>query len=88
MDEELLREIKQKALYRAAMFFVSDFDENFTADQIIEAIWNESDSVVIWEAVEHMDSEDIVEMIDGLAHDFVEFATEYMKKNESNESRP
>ena len=88
MDDKLLREIKQRSLYRACMFFVSDFDEKFTADQIVEAIWNKSDSVVIWEAVEHMDSEEIVEMIDGLAHDFVEFAIEYSKKNETNESRP
>jgi broad-specificity NMP kinase len=88
MDEALLREIKQKALYRACMFFVSDFDEKFTADQIIEAIWNESGSVILWEAVEHMDSEDIVEMIDGLANDFVEFAIEYNQKNKTKESRP
>jgi hypothetical protein len=88
MDEALLREIKQKALYRACMFFVSDFDEKFTADQIIEAIWNESGSVILWEAVEHMDSEDIVEMIDGLAHDFVELVVEYSKKSETEESRP
>jgi hypothetical protein len=80
MDEALLREMKQKALYRACMFFVSDFDEKFTADQIIEAIWNESSSVTLWEAVEHMHSEEIVEMIDGLANDFVQFALEYIKK--------
>jgi hypothetical protein len=88
MDEALLREMKQKALYRACMFFVSDFDEKFNADQIVEAIWNESDSVLIWEGVEHMSPEDIVEMIDGLANDFVEFATQYMAKNETRESRP
>jgi hypothetical protein len=38
LTEELIREIKQKALYQACMHYTSDFPENYDADQIIEAI--------------------------------------------------
>jgi hypothetical protein len=83
LTEELIREIKQKALYQACMHYTSDFPENYDADQIIEAILDETDkTVILWEPIENYPREEIVEMIDVLASDFYDFSRKWL----SNES--
>ena len=79
LTEELIREIKQKALYQACMHYTSDFPENYNADQIIEAILDETDeSVTLWEPVENYPREEIIEMIDILAVDLYDFAIKWI----------
>lgn len=83
LTEELIREIKQKALYQACMHYTSDFPENYDADQIIEAILDETDkTVILWEPIENYPREEIIEMIDVLASDFYDFSRKWL----SNES--
>jgi hypothetical protein len=65
------------------MHYTSDFPENYDADQIIEAILDETDkTVILWEPIENYPREEIVEMIDVLASDFYDFSRKWL----SNES--
>lgn len=82
LTDELIREIKQKALYQACMHYTSNFPDNYTADEIIESILDEDrDEVILWEPVENYPREEIVEMIDMLSVDLYDFATKWLKNS-------
>jgi hypothetical protein len=80
MEEIEFEHIKQQAVYDACMYFVSDFPDEFKGWQIVDAIRNKSDCVVIWEAVEHIHEDEIISMIDSLAIQFVDYAINYNNK--------
>jgi hypothetical protein len=75
-----IEHIEQQAIYDACMYYVSNFPSEFKGWQIVDAIRNKSDCVMLWDAVEDIDADELVMMIDSLAKQFVEYATKYNNK--------
>jgi hypothetical protein len=73
----LKRQVKEEALYAATQYFISRCPDNFTAEQIIEAIEQGDESVTLWLPLENLDRSEVVWAIKDMANTMFNFAVKY-----------